>query len=224
MFLSTHAGVGAAIGSLLPSHPVAAAVLGFASHFPLDAIPHWDYPIGSGFVSPAVGGRLKSDRALTLDALTIDADALLGVVGGAVLFASPEGMGAVLLAACRPSSQIRSSSLMPISRASHCTVFSAFIAGCTRKNASEDRSYGRSFRSWRSRSRSLRLRRQRITTLWRRSSDGAGPGVSFSRFRHSRVIDRQLNCPSPSGHRKPPLRESMMRVQNRATGVNPQHI
>ena len=100
MFLSTHAVVGAAIGSLLPSHPVAAAVLGFASHFPLDAIPHWDYPIRSGFVNPAVGGQLKSDRALTLDALTIGADALLGVVGGAVLFASPEGMSAVLLAAC----------------------------------------------------------------------------------------------------------------------------
>lgn len=100
MFLSTHAVVGAAIGSLLPSHPVAAALLGFASHFPLDAIPHWDYPIRSAFVKPAVGGRLKRDRALMLDAVTIGGDALLGLVGGALLFASPTGICAVMLGAC----------------------------------------------------------------------------------------------------------------------------
>jgi hypothetical protein len=39
MILSTHAIVGAAIASFLPSHPTAAFVLGFASHFVLDAIP-----------------------------------------------------------------------------------------------------------------------------------------------------------------------------------------
>jgi hypothetical protein len=100
LLLSTHAVVGAAIGSLLPSHPVAAALLGFASHFPLDAIPHWDYPIRSAFVNPAVGGRLKRDRALMLDAVTIGADALLGLVGSALLFATPTGMSAVMLGAC----------------------------------------------------------------------------------------------------------------------------
>ena len=100
LFLSTHAVVGAAIGSLLLSHPVAAALLGFASHFPLDAIPHWDYPIRSDFVKPAVGGRLKRDRALMLDAVTIGGDALLGLVGGALLFASPTDICAVMLGAC----------------------------------------------------------------------------------------------------------------------------
>ena len=100
LFLSTHAVVGAAIGSLLPSHPVAAALLGFASHFPLDAIPHWDYPIRSAFVNPAVGGRLKRDRALMLDVVTIGGDALLGLVAGALLFASPTGIWAVMLGAC----------------------------------------------------------------------------------------------------------------------------
>jgi hypothetical protein len=100
LFLSTHAVVGAAIGSLLPSHPIAAAVLGFASHFPLDAIPHWDYPIRSAFVNPAIGGRLERDRALMLDAATIGADALFGLVGSALLFATPTGMSAVVLGAC----------------------------------------------------------------------------------------------------------------------------
>jgi hypothetical protein len=42
MILSTHAIVGAAIASFLPSHPTIAFVLGFGSHFVLDAIPHWD--------------------------------------------------------------------------------------------------------------------------------------------------------------------------------------
>jgi hypothetical protein len=100
LFLSTHAVVGAAIGSLLPSHPVAAALLGFASHFPLDAIPHWDYPIRSAFVNPAVGGPLQADRALMLDAATIGADTLIGLVASALLFATPTGTGAVMLGAC----------------------------------------------------------------------------------------------------------------------------
>jgi hypothetical protein len=39
MILSTHAIVGAAIASFLPSHPTTAFVLGFGSHFVLDAIP-----------------------------------------------------------------------------------------------------------------------------------------------------------------------------------------
>jgi len=98
--LSTHAVVGAAIGSFLPSHPAAAALLGFASHFVLDAIPHWDYPIRSAFVNPAIGGRLKRDRALMLDAVTIGGDALFGLVGSALLFTTPTGMCAVILGAC----------------------------------------------------------------------------------------------------------------------------
>ena len=52
MILSTHAIVGAAIASFLPSHPTTAFVLGFGSHFVLDAIPHWDYPIKSASVDP----------------------------------------------------------------------------------------------------------------------------------------------------------------------------
>jgi hypothetical protein len=38
MILTTHAIVGAALASFMPSHPAAAFVVGFASHFALDAI------------------------------------------------------------------------------------------------------------------------------------------------------------------------------------------
>ena len=43
--LMTHAIVGAAIVGLVPAHPLLGLSLAFASHFILDALPHWDYPI-----------------------------------------------------------------------------------------------------------------------------------------------------------------------------------
>jgi hypothetical protein len=55
MILTTHAVVGAALATFLPSHPVIAFAVGFASHFVLDAIPHVDYPIKSRSVNPKIG-------------------------------------------------------------------------------------------------------------------------------------------------------------------------
>jgi len=68
MILSTHAIVGAALASFLPSHPAAAFVAGFASHFALDAIPHVDYLIKSRSVNPRIGAPMAFDRALLQDA------------------------------------------------------------------------------------------------------------------------------------------------------------
>jgi hypothetical protein len=97
MILSTHAVVGAAIASFLPTHPAAAFVLGFASHFILDAIPHWDYPIRSTSVNPNIGAPMIFDRALLQDTVTIGFDALLGIVAALFLFASAENLWAILL-------------------------------------------------------------------------------------------------------------------------------
>lgn len=44
MILVTHAVVGGAVGQII-SNPVLAFSAGFLSHFILDAIPHWDYPL-----------------------------------------------------------------------------------------------------------------------------------------------------------------------------------
>ena len=99
MILSTHALVGAAIASFVPSHPATAFALGFASHFVLDAIPHWDYPIQSASLDPKVGAPLRFDRALVQDALTIGFDGLFGVIGALLLFASVETRWVVLLGA-----------------------------------------------------------------------------------------------------------------------------
>src|SRR5437660_9654997 len=89
MILSTHAIVGAAIASFVPSHPTAAFILGFASHFVLDAIPHWDYPIRSAAVHPKIGGPITFDRALLRDAVVIGSDGLLGILGALLMLPDP---------------------------------------------------------------------------------------------------------------------------------------
>lgn len=100
MILSTHAVVGAAIASILPTHPAEAVALAFASHYALDAIPHWDYPIRSASLDPKVGGPMRLDRAFLHDTITIGADGLLGILAAFFLFASPQTQWVVLLGAC----------------------------------------------------------------------------------------------------------------------------
>jgi hypothetical protein len=78
--LTTHAIVGGAIASLMPAHPWLGLTLAFASHFLLDALPHWDYPIRSSSINPSVAARMKYDGALIADLFTIGGDAALGIV------------------------------------------------------------------------------------------------------------------------------------------------
>jgi hypothetical protein len=47
MTLTTHALAGGLVGAVAAENPAAAALFGFMSHFLLDAIPHWDYTLGS---------------------------------------------------------------------------------------------------------------------------------------------------------------------------------
>jgi hypothetical protein len=93
--LTTHGVVGGAIVSLIPTHPVLGLCLAFASHYLLDGIPHWDYRIRSAaLVSVA---PMKYDTALLTDAITISADAVLGVALALLLFAI---RGSIALVAC----------------------------------------------------------------------------------------------------------------------------
>jgi hypothetical protein len=99
MILSTHAIVGGAV-AMFPSHPVLVALAGFASHFAIDAIPHWDYPLRSIAVGRNVdNGRLKIDGRLLRDLTLIGADACVGLVIALVLFATPKTMWVVTLGA-----------------------------------------------------------------------------------------------------------------------------
>jgi hypothetical protein len=100
MILSTHAIVGGAIASLLPSHPLLAALAGFASHFAIDAIPHWDYPLRSIATGQGADNRrLKIDRDLMLDLTLISFDALAGLVLAIWLFATSATSGVIAIGA-----------------------------------------------------------------------------------------------------------------------------
>ena len=100
MILSTHAIVGGAIATLFPSHPVLVATAGFVSHFAIDAIPHWDYPLQAISIRPAAGSAsLNLDRRLWVDLSLIALDACAGLAIAIWLFATPATIGAILLGA-----------------------------------------------------------------------------------------------------------------------------
>ena len=101
MILSTHAIVGGAVASLFPSHPGLVAVVGFASHFAIDAIPHWDYPLQSISVGPGADNRrLRRSRGLLLDLTLIGFDACAGLGLAIWLFATSATLGVIILGAC----------------------------------------------------------------------------------------------------------------------------
>ncbi|UVK48050.1 hypothetical protein BPNPMPFG_007667 (plasmid) [Mesorhizobium sp. AR07] len=90
MILSTHAVVGGAIASLFPSDPILAAVAGFASHFAIDAIPHWDYPLRSISVGKGADNRrLRLNRDVVIDLFCVGVDACAGLALAIWLFATP---------------------------------------------------------------------------------------------------------------------------------------
>ena len=97
MTLTTHGVVGGAIVSLFPTSPVLGLCLAFASHYLLDGIPHFDYPIRSTSLRPKSAVPMKYDTALLADAITISADAALGVALAILLFAA---RGSIALVAC----------------------------------------------------------------------------------------------------------------------------
>ena len=89
MVLSTHAVVGAAVIVLTPTHPILGTTLAFASHFLLDAIPHWDYTLYSDSLTPDKHGSLHLDSKLALDIVRIGGDAVLGLIVAWYFFSTP---------------------------------------------------------------------------------------------------------------------------------------
>lgn len=84
MTLTTHALVGAAAASLFPEHPYLAFAAGFASHFAIDALPHYDYDEYLRSFKRDLISRLHTDMVLgkyfLRDLAIIGGDALLGFV------------------------------------------------------------------------------------------------------------------------------------------------
>jgi len=84
MTLTTHAVVGAAAASFFPEHPYLAFAAGFASHFAIDALPHWDYEEYLRSFSQKHSEPLSADMRMGndfhRDLAIIASDALLGFV------------------------------------------------------------------------------------------------------------------------------------------------
>jgi hypothetical protein len=99
MILSTHAVVGGAIASLIPGHPVLAFVIGAASHFAIDAIPHVDYPLRSISVSRSAPSAITFNWVLLQDLALLAMDACVGLAIVIWLYASPGATTAVLAGA-----------------------------------------------------------------------------------------------------------------------------
>jgi hypothetical protein len=99
MILSTHAVVGGTIASLIPGHPVLAFVIGTASHFAIDAIPHVDYPLYSITVKRSAPSALTFNWLLVRDLGLITLDACVGLAIVIWLYASPGATTAVLAGA-----------------------------------------------------------------------------------------------------------------------------
>jgi hypothetical protein len=98
MILSTHAVVGGAVASLFPTHPGLVAIAGFASHFALDAIPHWDYPLQAISIGAnADNRRLRLDSRLLFDLFLIGFDASAGLVVAIWLFATSAAIWVIVL-------------------------------------------------------------------------------------------------------------------------------
>jgi hypothetical protein len=99
MILSTHAIVGAAVASLMPDHPALAFASGMATHFAIDAIPHWDYPLRAISVKPNTGSALRLNWYLCRDLGLILTDACVGLAIALWLYATPTAEISVLLGA-----------------------------------------------------------------------------------------------------------------------------
>jgi hypothetical protein len=96
MILSTHAVVGAALASQMPSHPVAAFVVGFASHFVIDAIPHWDYPLRSISLGAGARNDVRMTAARIRDLALIGFDGLAGLTLAITIFGTEADIVAIL--------------------------------------------------------------------------------------------------------------------------------
>jgi len=92
MILLTHAIVGAAAGRLV-SNPLLSFALGFVSHFIIDAIPHWGYPLAS--VVSDEKSLIKKDMALNRkfikDLILIGFDFSLGIILAIFIFQGRAG-------------------------------------------------------------------------------------------------------------------------------------
>lgn len=91
MVLATHAIVGAVFGKLIPN-PFLAFFAGFLSHFLLDAIPHWHYPLRSKVKQSLYRDEdMVIGRAFLIDLFVIGFDFAIGIGVAILIFQGWDG-------------------------------------------------------------------------------------------------------------------------------------
>jgi hypothetical protein len=81
MVFSTHAVVGGAIASAVGANVPTAFAIGLLSHYLLDKVPHWDYPLASGTKTTTenpLDGDIVIGKAFLIDLCKIIPDFFLG--------------------------------------------------------------------------------------------------------------------------------------------------
>ena len=82
MTLTTHAIVGATLATLVPNNPVLGFAIGFGSHYLLDAIPHWAYPV-AGLEKDkenSLNTKMVISKTSHKDLLKVCADGICGLI------------------------------------------------------------------------------------------------------------------------------------------------
>ena len=90
MTLATHAIVGASAATLFPGHPEVGFLAAFASHFVIDAIPHWDYQLLSRKTPTGnyLDNDLQMNKLFLYDLVKIGFDFWLGIILSVLLLQS----------------------------------------------------------------------------------------------------------------------------------------
>ena len=88
MILATHALVGGAIMKLMSRHPIIGLIFAFASHFALDAVPHWDYPLASEQKNKKdpLQNTINLNKKFIGDAAKLGLDGIFGLIFSVILF------------------------------------------------------------------------------------------------------------------------------------------
>ncbi len=81
MLITNHVVAGAVIGAFVP-RPATAFGLGVASHFAMDAMPHWGHPDHSTFLKVAVVDGLFGLTTMTMLTLAATPERRVSVVAG----------------------------------------------------------------------------------------------------------------------------------------------
>jgi len=81
MTLTTHAIVGATLATLTPN-PILGFAIGFGSHYFLDAIPHWAYPVASleKDRDNSLNTKMIISKSSYKDLLVVSADGICGLL------------------------------------------------------------------------------------------------------------------------------------------------